>query len=514
MFCDSLQMSLPRFPDSGKLLGQMVTSRGLRGAHLIWMMSAMSMDTRAQAKRILGSFDRDELRGMVKTAGCAALALAVVLLPDALSSDLLTGLAPAGRAALGIMVFAAALWVTEAMPAFAVALLVIGLQVAILGNPGGVWATEGDSDAWITFVKPWASPIMWLFLGGFVLAHACSKTQLDRWLAGILLGRLAGSPAKLLAGVMGVTFVFSMFMSNTATAAMMIAVTAPVLVGLPNENRFGKGLVLGIAAAANLGGIATIIGTPPNAIAAGQLNGSVDFIRWMMVAMPPAIVLAAGMYFLIRRLYLRGDVTVVSKLDSEISDSPRRKRHRITLLVIFAATVGMWIAESVTGVPAPVVSLIAIVALSVTGLIDARDMRLIPWDVLLLLAGGLSLGVGVEVTGLAEWFASQVPGHLGAIAVAVVFSALGLFLSNLMSNTAAAALLIPLAAGLVGAESSALVTICIAISCSAAMALPISTPPNAIAYGTDRLAAKDFLLPGLVVAGGMAFVLLWLVWVL
>jgi sodium-dependent dicarboxylate transporter 2/3/5 len=141
-------------------------------------------------------------------------------------------------------------------------------------------------------------------------------------------------------------------------------------------------------------------------------------------------------------------------------------------------------------------------------------MRLIPWDVLLLLAGGLSLGVGVEVTGLAEWFASQVPGHLGAIAVAVVFSALGLFLSNLMSNTAAAALLIPLAAGLVGGESATLVTVCIAISCSAAMALPISTPPNAIAYGTDRLAAKDFLLPGLVVSGGMAFVLLWLVWVL
>jgi sodium-dependent dicarboxylate transporter 2/3/5 len=295
---------------------------------------------------------------------------------------------------------------------------------------------------------------------------------------------------------------------------MMIAVTAPLLVGLPNENRFGKGLVLGIAAAANLGGIATIIGTPPNAIAAGQLGGSVDFIRWMMIALPPAVVLAAGMYFLIRRLYLRGDKTAISRLDSEISDSPRKKRHRITLLVIFAATVVMWIAESVTGVPAPVVSLIAIVALSVSGLIDARDMRLIPWDVLLLLAGGLSLGVGVEVTGLAEWFASQVPGHLGAIAVAVVFSVLGLFLSNLMSNTAAAALLIPLAAGLVGGESATLVTVCIAISCSAAMALPISTPPNAIAYGTDRLAAKDFLLPGLVVSGGMAFVLLWLVWVL
>ncbi|MEP2774573.1 MAG: DASS family sodium-coupled anion symporter [Luteolibacter sp.] len=475
----------------------------------------MFMDTRAQAQRLLGSFERDERKGMAKTAGCCLLALAVVFLPELLGSDVLFSLSAGGKASLGIMIFAAALWVSEAMPAFAVALLVIGLQIAILGNPGGVWAAEGDTKAWTTFVQPWSSPTMWLFLGGFVLAHACSKTQLDKWLAGMVLGRFATSPAKLVASVMAITFVFSMFMSNTATAAMMIAVTAPVLAGLPKGSRLAKGLVLAVAAGANLGGIGTIIGTPPNAIAAGELQGKVDFVKWMAIALPPALLLATAVYFLIWRIYIHGTGEEPEiHLDSSVEGNARLKRHRITVMIVFTVTVIMWMSESLTGIPSPVVSFIPIVALAVSGVIGARDMRVLPWDVLLLLAGGLSLGVGVEVTGLAEWFAGLVPENLGIVSIAVVFSILGLFLSNLMSNTAAAALLIPLAASFVGNADSSLVTVSIAISCSAAMALPISTPPNAIASGTERLSARDFLMPGLLVAAGMALVLPWLALVL
>lgn len=470
----------------------------------------MDMDTRAQAKRLLGSFERSELQGIAKTLACGLLALAVVFVPGMSGAGLYDSLSPGGRATLGILVFAAALWVTEAMPAFAVALLVIGLQIAVLGHPGGVWAKEGDSKAWTTFVEPWASPTMWLFFGGFVLAHACSKTQLDRWLAGMVLGRFSNSPARLAAAVMAITFVFSMFMSNTATAAMMIAVTAPVLASLPKGSRIAKGLVLAVAAGANLGGIGTIIGTPPNAIAAGHLGGQVDFVKWMMVALPPALFLAAMVYALIWRNYLRGDHTPIPHLDSAVDGGARRKRQRLTVMLVFAITVTMWMGESWFGVPSPVVSFIPIVALAVTGVIEARDVRVLPWDVLLLLAGGLSLGVGVEVTGLATWLAGQVPPGLGTVAVAVVFSGLGLVLSNLMSNTAAAALLIPLGASLVPAEAAPLVVVSIAISCSAAMALPISTPPNAIAYGTERLGARDFLVPGLIAGGGMAAVLPWL----
>lgn len=472
------------------------------------------MDTRAQTKRLLGSYERDELKGILKTLGCMALAAAVVFGPGLFGMAPYAGLGAGGRAALGIMVLAAALWVTEAMPAFAVALLVIGLEIAILGNPGGVWAAEGDTETWTTFVAPWASPTMWLFLGGFVLAHACSKTHLDKWMAGMVLGRFATNPAKLVAGVMGITFLFSMFMSNTATAAMMIAVTAPVLAGLPKGSRLAKGIVLGVAAAANLGGVGTIIGTPPNAIAAGQLQGKIDFVRWMMIALPPALLLAVAVYFLIWRLYVKGGEDATISLDAKVGGDAREKRHRITVMVVFTVTVALWMGESLTGIPSSVVSFVPIVALAVSGVIGARDMRELPWDVLLLLAGGLSLGVGVEVTGLAQWLANQVPGDLSVVAIAITFSVLGLFLSNLMSNTAAAALLIPLAASLVPDGQEALVITSIAISCSAAMALPISTPPNAIAYGTERLAAKDYLLPGLLVAAGMALVLPWLVMVM
>lgn len=472
------------------------------------------MDTRAQAKRLLNSFEPDERNGIAKTVACLLLALAVVFIPDLLGSEVFTDLNAGGKAALGIMLFAAALWVTEAMPAFAVALLVIGLQIAILGNPGGVWAPEGETKAWTTFVQPWSSPTMWLFLGGFVLAHACSKTQLDKWLAGLVLGRFATSPAKLVASVMAITFLFSMFMSNTATAAMMIAVTAPVLASLPKQSRLAKGLVLAVAAGANLGGIGTIIGTPPNAIAAGELQGKVDFVKWMMIALPPALILATAVYFLIWRIYIHGSGEKPEiSLDSTVESTARMKRHRITVMIVFTITVAMWMSESLTGISSPVVSFIPIVALAVSGVIGAKDMRILPWDVLLLLAGGLSLGVGVEVTGLAQWFASLVPGNLGVVAIAAVFGILGLFLSNLMSNTAAAALLIPLASSLVGENGSTLVTVTIAISCSAAMALPISTPPNAIAHSTERLSAKDFLLPGILVASGMILVLPWLIFV-
>lgn len=471
----------------------------------------MFVDTRAQAKRLLGSFEHDERKGIAKTGGCLLLALLVIFVPRLIGAEIFSNLSVGGQASLGIMVFAAALWVTEAMPAFAVALLVIGLQIAILGNPGGVWANESDTKAWTTFVQPWSSPTMWLFLGGFILAHACSKTHLDKWIAGMVLGRFATSPAKLVASVMAITFVFSMFMSNTATAAMMIAVTAPVLAGLSKESRLAKGLVLAIAAGANLGGIGTIIGTPPNAIAAGELQGKVDFVKWMMIALPPALILATAVYFLIWRIYIHhtGEEPKIS-LDSAVDSNPRLNRHRITVMIVFTITVGMWMSESLTGISSPVVSFIPIVALAVSGVIGARDMRVLPWDVLLLLAGGLSLGVGVEVTGLAQWFAALVPGNLGIFSIAAVFGLLGLLLSNLMSNTAAAALLIPLASSLVGENGSFLVTITIAISCSAAMALPISTPPNAIAHSTERLSSKDFLLAGLLVAVGMLFVIPWL----
>lgn len=474
----------------------------------------MAMDTRAEAGRALGISDRRSGRAIVKTLLCGLAALALALGPGGEGWAWQEGLTAAGRASLGILVFAAGLWVSEAMPAFAVALLVMGLQIAILGQPGGVWAAAGDGQAWTVFVDDWASPTMWLFLGGFVLAHACSKTGLDRWMAGLLLGRVVARPAALLGGVMGVTFVFSMFMSNTATAAMMMSVLAPVTAALPAGSRLGRGLLVSVAIAANLGGIGTIIGTPPNAIAVGQLaeGQKVDFFGWMRLALPPALFLALLAYGGLWWSWARGERGLPEGLLSGAAAGPDgvRRLHRWVVLAVFAVTVLLWLGESVLGIPSPVVSFIPIVVLAVSGVIDGRDIRELPWDVLMLLAGGLSLGTGVQVTGLAGWLAQQVPGGLHPTAAALVFCLTGVLLSNLMSNTAAAALLIPLGAGVVGPADAPLVVIGIALGCSAAMALPISTPPNAIAFASGRVTGRDFLMPGLIAGLGILIVFPWI----
>lgn len=477
------------------------------------MVHALGMltDTRAQAARILGSFDRNEFKSIIRTCCCLIFAILVVWLPSALGWSLYDGLNPAGRASLGIVVFAASLWVTEAMPAFAVALLVIGLQVAILGRPGGVFAEAGDGKAWLMFVSPWASSIMWLFIGGFVLAHASAKTRLDEWIAGMLLSRLLARPAHLVLGVMGVTYVFSMFMSNTATAAMVMTMTAPVLAGMSKDGKLGRGIVLAVACGANLGGMATIIGTPPNAIAAGQLpEGSrINFLEWMGIALPPSLLFAGLAFAFIWWRYVRGEKACTEELKRSASDD-KTLRQRVVVMIFFGITLALWMGGSFWGISAPVASLVPIVGLAVCGVMTADDMNKLPWDVLLLLAGGLSLGVGVKETGLATWLANQIPAGLPPLGIAMAFAMVGLVLSNLMSNTAAAALLIPLSASLVGPESVRLVMISVAIGCSSAMCLPISTPPNAIAYSSGRLGARDFLRPGLLVAVLVPLAVFWL----
>ncbi|MDP0490365.1 MAG: DASS family sodium-coupled anion symporter [Verrucomicrobiota bacterium JB023] len=463
----------------------------------------MAQDTRTQARRLLGSFNDEERRGIGKTVLALLVALALVGLPLVTGAQFFAGLEPAGLISMAILLFAALLWVLEAMPAFAVGLLVIGLQIALLGMPGGVLFAPEETNGWTVFVQPWAKPTMWLFFGGFVLAQACTKTGLDRWLAGLLLGRLTQSPTRLMAGVMAVTFVFSMFMSNTATAAMMMAVAAPLFASQPRESPYTKGLVLAVALAANLGGIGTIIGTPPNAIVAAQMPAGekLDFFKWMTVALPPAIILALLGFGLLWWLFVRGTDCGALALEEVGEQDARAQRQRYSVMVVFALTVVLWMGESIFHVSAPVVSFLPIVALAVIGVIDADDIRALPWDVLLLLAGGLSLGVGVQESGLAEWMAGKVPDSLSGLGMAMAFGLIAVVLSNLMSNTATAAMLVPLAISIAPAESVRMVLLAIALSCSLAMALPISTPPNAIVYGSGRLASRDFLLPGGVMAG-------------
>jgi len=471
-------------------------------------------DTRRAARRFVAAVEFDDTGALLRVLGCLLLAALVAWLPDWI------GLDPAARRCLFILVLAAGLWATEAIPAFAVSFLVIGLSIMLLGRPDGVFAAADEPERWQIFIAPFASPLIWLFLAGFILAEAASRTGLDRTLAGLVF-RAAGSRATaVLAAAMGITFVLSMFMSNTATAAMMIAVVTPLLRTLPSGHAFRPALPLGIAAAANLGGMGTLVGTPPNAIAAGLMShteSALSFAEWMMLGLPPALLLAGAMCAFLLYRYQAGALRLERGALSAVQQSgPLAPAwQRAVVVLVFIVTLSLWILGPA---PASVVAFVPITVLSVSGVIGVAEIRQLRWDVLILMAGGLSLGVAVTETGLAAWLVDGLPvGSMGILRAAFGFALLTALLSNFMSNTAAANILVPLGAavgtGLSGAPG--LLPVIIALSASTAMCLPIATPPNAIAYSTGELQARAFLVPGLLLAVATPLVTVpWVSWLL
>jgi sodium-dependent dicarboxylate transporter 2/3/5 len=442
---------------------------------------------------------------------CVAVSLAVALLvPES------AGLSPAARRALFILVLAATLWVTEAVPAFAVGILVIGLKIALLGRPGGVFA-QSERD-WEQFVVVIGHPLVWLFFGGFVLAAGMARTGLDRWLAARVLGRLGDSPSSLLLGIMGITFVLSMFMSNTATTAMVLAMLAPLLATLDESDAFGRGLLLGVAVAANLGGMGSLIGTPPNAIAVGALSElpegrDVSFLEWMMLGLPVALGLMGIAWLAIARLYpARGELRF-SGWDAGPAEGEAAVPawQKIGVSATLALTVGLWLTTQWHALPTAAVSFIPIVVFTTTGILGAREIRGLNYDVLFLLAGGLALGQVMMMTGLSTWIVDRLPEEaLGVAGVAVLMAYVTVVLSNFMSNTAAANVLIPIGVTMaVGLEAR--IAIPIALAASLAMCLPIATPPNAMAYAAGRCRTGDFMRLGLLM--GLIGPLIAVLWV-
>lgn len=467
-------------------------------------------DERWNARRILAHLEIRSRKEPLKFFLSLVVAAVVAHVPNH------AGLSPAGVWTLFILVLATSLWVTEAIPAFAVALLVIGLEIAILGRPGGVFATQ--SGQWKMFVEPWASPVIWLFFGGFVLASAAARTGLDRWLSRWVIARCGDRPTGILLGVMGMTFCFSMFVSNTATTAMMIAVTGPLIASLGKDDPFAKAMLLGVPFAAGIGGMGTVIGSPPNAIAHGLLSaeGGINFVRWMAIGAPPA----ALMFLLIWRFLLWKYPAAETRLDVSrlATEQPASEIlplwQRLTVMLTFTATVLLWMTGPLHGIPTPVVSFVPITVFAVSGVLGSDDVRRLHWDILLLLTGGLSLGVAVQETGLAAWLVDRIPtGSMGPLGITLCLAYLCAILSNFMSNTAAANIIIPIAAAF--SATPAPIVVPIALAASAAMCLPVSTPPNAIAFAQGQLQSRDFL-PGGILVGIIAptVTVLWCRWLM
>jgi len=296
------------------------------------------------------------------------------------------------------------LWITEAIPPFAVGILIVGFLVFTMGREDTMDVKQ--------YVQTWSDGVIWLFLGGFFLASGMKKTGLDTRLL-LLAAPRFGSMAKFIVlGLMMVTAVLSMVMSNTATTAMMIATVAPLL-NQSSGKQLSKILYLGIPAAAAIGGMGTIIGSAPNAIAVGALEAvgiQISFIEWMLIGMPVALLLTFLFWLVLIKKYGIGNETLSLNFlkRTALEAIPREEIvQKNIVLIILATTVFLWLTSQWTGIPVAVVSGVPIVGLTMMGIIDADEVRSLPWDTLMLVAGGLSLGLAIQEQGLIVYFIDQ-----------------------------------------------------------------------------------------------------------
>lgn len=414
---------------------------------------------------------------------------------------------------LFLLFFAIGLWLTEAIPAFAVSLFIIAFLVFALGNEYFNSAPEDIAP----YVNTFSSSVIWLMLGGFFLASAMTKTRLDQALFRITLRLSGNQPRNLLIGLMLTTMIASMLMSNTATTAMVIAAISPLLASLGKNSGFSKALLLGIPIAAATGGMGTIIGTPPNAIAAGALENAgitVDFIDWMKYGVPLTIVLTAISCFVLIKIFLRDKAPISLEFlkNQEKNTSTEFIRQRRIVIMVIIITVGLWLTSSLHGIKTSAICAVPLVILTLTSVLEGKDIRELPWDTLLLVAGGLSLGIALEQTGLLNHYAQKlITIEINSIALMFIFAFITMLVSNIMSNTAASTVMIPLGMAILPGLKEE-VALIIAFSASTAMFLPVSSPPNAIAFSTGLLEQKDFRIGGALI--GLLGPLLAILWVM
>lgn len=439
-----------------------------------------------------------------------AIPLAIFLLPRNMIP--ISGLTVVEHRLIAIFTAALLFWIFEPIPVFATSVLVVVLELLTISDAGFIFfRADAGAPAYGTLLSyreimaTFASPIIMLFLGGFFLAMAATKFQLDTNLARVLLKPFGSNPKFVLLGLMLITAFFSMFMSNTATTAMMLAILAPVLRGFDVQDRGRIAFALGIPFAANVGGIGTPIGTPPNAIALKYLTGAnrIEFGEWMSFAAPLAIALLLFTWLLL--LILHRPETKVVRV--EIQTKFRRNWQAWTVYLTFSTTILLWLSGFLHGMNSYVVAMIPVAVFTATGIITVQDLKSISWDVLWLVAGGIALGLALEQSGLANRLIEAIPfSTLAPHAIVLLATVITIVMANFMSNTATANLLMPIVAvlgstlpGLEAIGGSTAIIVVTAFACSLAMCLPISTPPNAMAHATGAFKTHSMMRAGALV---------------
>ena len=423
---------------------------------------------------------------------------------------------------IAIFVFTALMWILEVIPTWTTSVVAIVSILLTTSNKGLGFLISKENVGALTNYKDvmaaFADPVIMLFLGGFVLAFAATKVGLDVQLARVMLKPFGTNPKTVLLGILLVIGIFSMFMSNTATAAMMLTFLTPVLATLPKDGGGRISLALAIPIAANIGGMGTPIGTPPNAIALGALQEAgfnITFVGWMLRMVPYVIIMLLFAWFLLLKLY----PFKAKKIELKIEGAPVKVTpfQKYVVWVTFTLTIILWVGEGLFKVNSNIVAMIPFAVFSATGILKARELEHINWAVLWMVAGGFALGTALNQTGLASTLIQIIPfASWNALVVMLVGGFICYFLSNFISNSAAANLVVPILVVVgtamkdvpsfqsLGGVSAMIVGI--AISASLAMCLPVSTPPNALAHSTGMITTKQMATVGVII-GVVGFVL-------
>jgi sodium-dependent dicarboxylate transporter 2/3/5 len=422
------------------------------------------------------------------------------------------------RKALAVLALCAVWWGTEAVSIYATALV----PAVLLPMLGILPLNEALSQ--------YANRLIFLFLGGFLIARSMMKWGIDRRMAIAILGRVGSSSKLLSLYFMALTAVLSAFLSNTATTAMMLPIAMAILSGskLQAESRYGTVLLLGIAYAATIGGVATLVGTPPNVLLAGfsssLLGEELTFFEWLKIGLPYSVVMLPLTWWFLWTVHKPRARTVASDgaLEEEKKTLEPLELGGKYTIVAFLLVAFLWLTRPIWHhVPLPFMELLqdrfddSLIALSCALLLFVvptsirkwefplvwADTRSISFGILFLFGGGLALGKGLFASGAAQWIAESLPlsGSLHPLALIVVVAVIASFLSEVASNTAVANMMIPILIAVAAAirVPPYLLVVPATVACSNVFMLPISTPPNAIVYGSGKLRMSDMFRTGL-----------------
>ncbi|MDX1677840.1 DASS family sodium-coupled anion symporter [Arsukibacterium sp.] len=429
------------------------------------------------------------------------------------NEPLFTGMSQAAWVLSGLTAWMAIWWITESVPIPVTSLLpIVVIPLLRLDTISNVTA-------------PYADPLIFLFLGGFIISIAMERWNLHQRIALLTLLAVGSKPSQQIAGMMLVTAFLSMWMSNTATAVMMLPIALSIITMQDTgSDKFAKAMLLSIAYAASIGGVATLIGTPPNALLAGYLRNQyqleISFANWMLLGVPVAIVMLFAAWYWLTQWHFRlyQEKVLVSRqlyLDKLTALGPMQRAEKIVLAVFLLAAC-LWVFRgwlvSLTGLPlndtltaifcASLLFVIPVNLKSGQRVLSWEDCTKLPWGILILFGGGLTLAAQIQQSGLADFIAGQV-GALGTInllLLIVMVTTVIIFLTEVTSNTATAAAFLPLLGPVAVSlnTSASMLVIPAAIAASCAFMMPVATPPNAIVFGSGKLKIADMVKAGLI----------------